>query len=135
MVSIKSINLESINKANRIVLKVGSSLIVNPNTGYINNSWVENLAQDILFLLSKNKEILIVSSGAVALGKTELNLQNKSLKLSEKQAAAAAGQIVLAKSWKNVFEKNMLPNMFMKNVTQNMLCSNFFENEYFYEIF
>ena len=108
MVSIKSINLESINKANRIVLKVGSSLIVNPNTGYINNSWVENLAQDILFLLSKNKEILIVSSGAVALGKTELNLQNKSLKLSEKQAAAAAGQIVLAKSWKNVFEKNQV---------------------------
>ena len=105
MVSLKSINIKSIDKAKRIVLKVGSSLIVNPKTGYINSAWLENLAQDILFLLSKNKEILIVSSGAIALGKIELNLQNKSLKLSEKQAAAAAGQIVLAKSWKNVFEK------------------------------
>ena len=105
MVSLKSINIKSIDKAKRIVLKVGSSLIVNPKTGYINSAWLENLAQDILFLLSKNKEILIVSSGAIALGKIELNLQNKALKLSEKQAAAAAGQIVLAKAWKNVFEK------------------------------
>ena len=105
MVSLKSINIKSIDKAKRIVLKVGSSLIVNPNTGYINSAWLENLAQDILFLLSKNKEILIVSSGAIALGKIELNLQNKALKLAEKQAAAAAGQIVLAKAWKNVFEK------------------------------
>jgi len=105
MVSLKSINIKSIDKAKRIVLKVGSSLIVNPNTGYINSTWLENLAQDILFLLSKNKEILIVSSGAIALGKIELNLQNKALKLAEKQAAAAAGQIVLAKAWKNVFEK------------------------------
>jgi len=105
MVSINSINIESINKAKRIVLKVGSSLIVNPNTGNINSAWVENLANNILFLLNKNKEVLIVSSGAIALGKTELNLQNKSLVLSEKQAAAATGQIVLAKAWKNVFEK------------------------------
>ena len=105
MVSINSINIESINKAKRIVLKVGSSLIVNPTTGNINSTWVENLANDILFLLNKNKEVLIVSSGAIALGKTELNLQNRSLVLSEKQAAAATGQIVLAKAWKNVFEK------------------------------
>ena len=105
MVSINSISIESIKKAKRIVLKVGSSLIVNPTTGNINSAWVGNLANDILFLLNKNKEILIVSSGAIALGKTELNLQNKSLILSEKQAAAAAGQIVLAKAWKSVFEK------------------------------
>ncbi len=105
MVPIDSINNEYVNKASRIVLKVGSSLIVNPTTGYINSTWVENLANDILFLLNKNKEVLIVSSGAIALGKTELNLQNRSLILSEKQAAAAAGQIVLAKAWKSVFEK------------------------------
>ena len=55
--------------------------------------------------MSDNKEILIVSSGAIALGKSELNLQNKSLKLSEKQAAAATGQILLAKAWKSIFEK------------------------------
>ena len=56
-------------KLSRIVLKVGSSLIVNPTTGNINSAWVENLANDILFLLNKNKEVLIVSSGAIALGK------------------------------------------------------------------
>ena len=105
MVPIDSINNEYVNKAKRIVLKVGSSLIVNPTTGNINSTWVENLANDILFLLNKNKEVLIVSSGAIALGKTELNLQNRSLILSEKQAAAATGQIVLAKAWKSVFEK------------------------------
>ena len=105
MVSIKTINIESINKAKRIVVKVGSSLIVNPDTGYINNLWLDCLAKDILFLLGKNKEVLVVSSGAIALGKTELNIQNKSLKLAEKQAAAAAGQILLTKAWKNVFEK------------------------------
>ena len=105
MVSIKSIQLDSINNAKRIVLKVGSALIVNPKTGNINESWVKSLVQDILFLLKNNKEILIVSSGAIALGKSELNLQNKSLKLSEKQAAAATGQILLAKAWKSIFEK------------------------------
>ena len=105
MVPIDSINNEYVNKAKRIVLKVGSSLIVNPTTGNINSTWVENLANDILFLLNKNKEVLIVSSGAIALGKTELNLQNRSLILSEKQAAAATGQIVLAKAWKSVFER------------------------------
>jgi len=105
MVSIKSIQLDSISNAKRIVLKVGSALIVNPKTGNINESWVKSLVQDILFLLKNNKEILIVSSGAIALGKSELNLQNKSLKLSEKQAAAATGQILLAKAWKSIFEK------------------------------
>ena len=101
MVSIKSIQLDSISNAKRIVLKVGSALIVNPKTGNINESWVKSLVQDIVFLLKNNKEILIVSSGAIALGKSELNLQNKSLKL----AAAATGQILLAKAWKSIFEK------------------------------
>jgi len=105
MVSLKSIKLDSINNAKRIVLKVGSALIVNPKTGKINESWVQSLVKDILFLLDKDKEILIVSSGAIALGKSELNLHNKSLKLSEKQATAATGQILLAKAWKSIFEK------------------------------
>ena len=105
MVSIKSIKLNSVNNAKRIVLKVGSALIVDPTTGSIKESWVKSLVKDILFLLNKNKEILIVSSGAIALGKSELGLQNKSLKLSEKQAAAATGQILLAKAWKSIFEE------------------------------
>ncbi len=105
MVSVKSIKLDSVNNAKRVVLKVGSALIVDPTTGSIRESWFKSLVKDILFLLNKNKEILIVSSGAIALGKSELGLQNKSLKLSEKQAAAATGQILLAKAWKSIFEE------------------------------
>tara|TARA_B100000686_G_scaffold265830_1_gene280409 strand:- start:21990 stop:23126 length:1137 start_codon:yes stop_codon:yes gene_type:complete len=105
MATRKSIKLDSINNAKRIVLKVGSSLLINSKSGKINTSWIKSLAENISFLISNKKEILIVSSGAIALGKNELRLKNKSLKLNEKQAAAAAGQIVLAKAWKNTFEK------------------------------
>ena len=69
------------------------------------NHGLKASVQDILFLLKNNKEILIVSSGAIALGKSELNLQNKSLKLSEKQAAAATGQILLQKLGKVYLRK------------------------------
>ena len=78
MVSVKSIKLDSVNNAKRVVLKVGSALIVDPTTGSIRESWFKSLVKDILFLLNKNKEILIVSCGAIALGKSELGLQNKS---------------------------------------------------------
>jgi len=105
MATIKSIKLDAINDAKRIVLKVGSSLLINSKSGTINTSWIKSLAQNISFLINSKKEILIVSSGAIALGKNELKLKNKSLKLNEKQAAAAIGQIVLAKAWKNIFEK------------------------------
>lgn len=105
MATRKSIKLDAINNAKRIVLKVGSSLLINSKSGKINTSWIKSLAENISFLISNKKELLIVSSGAIALGKNELKLKNKSLKLNEKQAAAAAGQIVLAKAWKNIFEK------------------------------
>ena len=105
MASIKSIKLDAINDAKRIVLKVGSSLLINNRSGKINTAWIKSLAENISYLISNKKEILIVSSGAIALGKNELKIKNKSLKLNEKQAAAAAGQIVLAKAWKNIFEE------------------------------
>jgi len=105
MASIKSIKIKEVDKAKRIVIKVGSSLLVDNTTGRINTKWVKSFANNIEYLIKKNKEILIVSSGAIALGKNELRLKKKSLKLNEKQAAAATGQIVLAKVWKNIFEK------------------------------
>jgi len=105
MASRKPIKLDAINNAKRIVLKVGSSLLINNISGKINTAWIKSLAENIAFLKTNKKEILIVSSGAIALGKNELKIKSKSLKLNEKQAAAAAGQIVLAKAWKNTFEK------------------------------
>jgi len=58
MVSVKSIKLDSVNNAKRVVLKVGSALIVDPTTGSIRESWFKSLVKDILFLLNK-KRILV----------------------------------------------------------------------------
>ena len=104
MASRKPVKLDVIKNANRIVLKVGSSLLIKNKNGSIDKAWMKSFAEDISTLTKSKKEILIVSSGAIALGKNELKIK-KSLKLNEKQAAAAAGQIVLAKAWKDTFEK------------------------------
>ena len=105
MASRKSIKLNVINDAKRIVLKVGSALIVNNDDSSINKVWMRSFIKNISFLIEKRKEVLIVSSGSIALGKNELKLNDKPLKLNEQQAAAATGQILLAKAWKDIFEK------------------------------
>ncbi|MBE53287.1 MAG: glutamate 5-kinase, partial [Pelagibacterales bacterium] len=105
MASLKTIKNKSIKDAKRIVIKIGSSLIINNKTRNLNYQWMKSLAQNIDFLIKNKKEVLIVTSGAIALGKNELNLNKQSLKLHEKQACAATGQILLAKGWKEVFEK------------------------------
>ena len=102
MASRKSVKLDIINNANRIVIKVGSSLLIQNKNGSINKPWMKSFADDISFLIKSKKEILIVSSGAIALGKNELKIDD-SLKLNEKQAAASVGQIVLAKAWKDIW--------------------------------
>ncbi len=105
MATRKSIKLDVINNAKRIVLKVGSSLIINNKNGSINKTWMKSFIRNISFLMENKKEVLIVSSGSIALGKNELKLNNKALKLNEQQAAAATGQILLAKAWKDIFDK------------------------------
>ena len=105
MASLKTIKNKSIKDAKRIVIKIGSSLIINNKTRNLNYQWMKSLAENIDFLIKNKKEVLIVTSGAIALGKNELNLNKQSLKLHEKQACAATGQILLAKGWKEVFEK------------------------------
>lgn len=86
----------------RIIIKVGSSLLV--EDGKAKSAWLESLAEDVLALKKSGKEILIVSSGAIALGKTKIN-KNKNLKLEEKQAAAAIGQIALMSNYQSCFSK------------------------------
>ena len=89
--------------SNRIVIKVGSSLLINEKNGYIDIVWLKSFVKDICELNKKNKSILIVSSGSIALGRKQLNLK-KSLSLDEKQAAAAVGQINLSHAWKEFFK-------------------------------
>ena len=85
--------------ARRIIIKVGSALLVDDATGQLKRSWLDSLAEDIAELKATGADVMIVSSGAIALGRRTLNLKQGQLKLEEKQAAAAVGQIALAQGW------------------------------------
>jgi glutamate 5-kinase len=83
----------------RIVVKIGSSLLVNRETGQLNAEWLAALGADLAALAAGGRDILVVSSGAIALGRRILELNDSPLKLEEEQAAAAVGQIALARAW------------------------------------
>ncbi len=83
----------------RIVVKVGSSLLVDGATGRLDRDWLAALAEDVAMLMGDGRRVIIVSSGAIALGRRALQLGRDVLKLEEAQAAAAAGQIALAGAW------------------------------------
>ncbi len=83
----------------RIVVKVGSALLVDGGTGRLDRAWLGALADDIAALSSGERRVLVVSSGAIALGRGVLGLERGVLRLEEAQAAAAAGQIALAGAW------------------------------------
>jgi glutamate 5-kinase len=85
----------------RIVVKVGSSLLVDAAASRVREAWLASLAADIAALHQKGRDILVVSSGAIALGRSVLKLP-AALKLEDSQAAAAVGQIALARTWAEV---------------------------------
>ena len=91
--------------ARRVVVKVGSALLVEQSTGRVNRTWLEALAEDVAALRARGQEVVLVSSGAIALGRRELGLAGGKPRLEEKQAAAAVGQIRLAHAWKEVLEQ------------------------------
>ena len=92
----------NLKKFRRIVVKVGSSLLIDSDAGEVRASWLAALAADIAKLHSEGRELLIVSSGSIALGRSRLKLPRGTLKLEESQAAAAVGQIALARIWSEV---------------------------------
>ena len=83
----------------RIVVKVGSSLLVDSQAGRLNESWLASLVADLAALHGNGRDILVVSSGAIALGRAVLKLPSGPLRLEDSQAAAAVGQIELARRW------------------------------------
>jgi glutamate 5-kinase len=89
--------------AKRIVVKIGSALLVDSATGALRQEWLGALADDIAALRKAGKEVLVVSSGAIALGRNALNLPKGALKLEDSQAAAAVGQIDLAHAYEEGF--------------------------------
>jgi glutamate 5-kinase len=90
-------------RARRIVVKVGSALLVDQASGQVNRPWLETLVDDLLRLRARGQEVVLVSSGAIALGRRELRLAAGALPLEQSQAAAAVGQIALAHIYKELF--------------------------------
>src|SRR5215217_3173481 len=86
----------------RIVVKVGSSLLIDSEAGEVRAAWLAALAGDLAKLHGEGRELLVVSSGSIALGRSRLKLPRGALKLEESQAAAAVGQIALARIWSEV---------------------------------
>jgi glutamate 5-kinase len=82
----------------RIVVKIGSALLVDRSTG-LKRDWLASLVEDLAGLAAGGAEVMVVSSGAIALGRNILGLGKRALKLEESQAAAAVGQIALAGAW------------------------------------
>src|SRR5579862_7145221 len=92
----------------RIVVKVGSSLLVDAPAGKLNEAWLTSLAGDLAALHGKKRDVLVVSSGAIALGRAVLKLPAGPLKLEDSQAAAAVGQIALARTWSEALSRHGL---------------------------
>src|SRR3954468_20988818 len=90
----------------RIVIKVGSSLLVDATGGRVHEDWLISLAGDIARLHAEKRDILVVSSGAIALGRAVLKLPKGPLKLEDSQAAAAVGQIALARTWTEALSRH-----------------------------
>jgi glutamate 5-kinase len=90
--------------ARRIVVKVGSALLVDSDTGALKRTWLASLVEDVLRLRKRGQQVILVSSGAIALGRRHLRLPRGALRLDESQAAAAVGQIRLAHAYKDLLE-------------------------------
>jgi glutamate 5-kinase len=93
-------------RARRLVVKVGSALLVGGDSGRVNRAWLETLAEDLLRLRKRGQQLILVSSGAIALGRRRLGLRSGTLRLEESQAAAAVGQIRLAHAYKELLEEH-----------------------------
>jgi glutamate 5-kinase len=99
---------EHLANAKRVVVKVGSALLVDSQAGTFKRDWLASLTADIAALKKDGKEVIVVSSGAIALGRRALKLKSSALRLEESQAAAAVGQIRLAQAYVDAFHTHEL---------------------------
>ncbi len=96
-----------INKAKKIIIKLGSSTVVDKK-GKFKKKWLQSLIKDIKKLIKNKQEVVIVSSGAIALGQSYLKIKNKKVKLEMSQAVASVGQIYLINEFQKLFERNKI---------------------------
>jgi glutamate 5-kinase len=105
-------------KAKRIIVKVGSALLVDQKTGTIKASWLSSLVDNVADLKIAGADVILVSSGAIALGRRTLGLPKGKLKLDQSQAAAAVGQIALAQAWSEALRtKNIVAAQVLVTLT------------------
>ena len=100
--------LPDLSKSKRIVIKIGSALLVDKATGHLRHNWLETLGVDVATLRSRGQEVIIVSSGAIAVGRRHLKLSTGRLRLEESQAAAATGMVRLAHAYQEVLATHNL---------------------------
>ena len=99
---------ERLIRARRLVVKVGSALLVDPQAGEVKAEWLASLAADLAHTRNRGSQVIVVSSGAIALGRRRLGLSGSALKLEHSQAAAAVGQIALANAWSEALGRQHL---------------------------
>jgi glutamate 5-kinase len=97
---------ERLLSARRLVVKIGSALLVDEASGAIRRDWLDALGDDVAECRRRGQEVLIVSSGAIAVGRRHLGLDSGKLRLEEKQAAAATGQIRLAHAYQETLARH-----------------------------
>lgn len=93
-------------RASRVVIKVGSSLLVEKATGRLHRKWLISLLREIAHMRGRGQQVVLVSSGAIALGRRYLGLRPEQRKLEEQQAAAAAGQVLLAHAYRELLGRH-----------------------------
>jgi glutamate 5-kinase len=96
----------SLANAKRLIVKIGSALLVDEESGGIRRKWLDALADDVAALRERGTEVILVSSGAIAVGRRHLGLETGTLRLEEKQAAAATGQIRLAHAYQETLARH-----------------------------
>ena len=98
--------LDLLLNARRLVVKIGSSLLIDKSTGELNRPWLESLAEDLAARIDAGQQIVLVSSGAIGLGRSYLELQPGQRRLDQHQAAAAAGQVLLAHAYQELMGRH-----------------------------
>jgi glutamate 5-kinase len=100
------VQVPSLDRFHHVVVKVGSSLLVDSARGAIRQAWLDALVEDIAALHGRGANVMVVSSGAIALGRTVAGLPKGKLKLEDSQASAAIGQIALSSAWSQALHRH-----------------------------
>ncbi len=100
--------MATLSTANRVVVKIGSALLVDRATGKLKSDWLQTLADDVAWLKGQGKDVILVSSGSIALGRGVLGLPAADLALEQSQAAAAVGQIQLARAYEEALAPHQI---------------------------